>query len=122
MHVKPEGPLASIARFSVAHKKLVMLVWLAVVVAAAPLAIGLSSALSGAGWDAQGSDAEKVRQELRKDFPQVGAEAAMIVVQQPTPVTESPETVTMLAQGAMTAPGSTGAMNPLELPMESGLI
>jgi putative drug exporter of the RND superfamily len=122
MHVKPQGPLASIARFSVAHRKIVMLVWLVVVVAAAPLAIGLSSALSGAGWDAQGSEAEIVRRELRADFPEVGSEAAMIVVQQPTSVMESPETVAMLATGAATAPGSMGAMNPLEMPMESGLI
>ena len=122
MHVKPAGPLATIARWSVAHKKAVMLIWLVVVIAAAPLAIGLSSALSGAGWDAQGSEAEKVRQELRTDFPEVGGEAAMIVVQQPTSVVENPETVAMLAAGAATAPGSTGAMNPLEMPMESGLI
>jgi RND superfamily putative drug exporter len=119
---KPSGPLASIARFSVAKKKTVMLLWLILVFAAAPLAISLTSALSGAGWDAQGSEAQKVRNELRADFPQVGAEAAMIVVQQAVSVTDSPDTVATLAAGAATAPGSAGAMNPLELPMESGLI
>lgn len=119
---KPSGPLASIARFSVAKKKTVMLLWLIVVIAAAPLAISLTSALSGAGWDAQGSEAQKVRNELRSQFPEVGAEAAMIVVQQPTPVTEDSSTVVTLATAAATAPGSAGAMNPLELPMESGLI
>jgi RND superfamily putative drug exporter len=119
---KPSGPLASIAKFSVAKKKTVMLVWLILVFAAAPLAISLTSALSGAGWDAQGSEAQKVRNELRAEFPQVGAEAAMIVVQQDTPVMESPDIVATLAAGAATAPGSAGAMNPLELPMESGLI
>jgi RND superfamily putative drug exporter len=118
----PQGPLASIARFSVAKKKTVMLLWAVIVIAAAPLAIGLTGALSGAGWDAQGSEAQVVRNELRTQFPQVGAEAAMIVVQQPTAVTESPETVQMLAKAAATAPGSAGAMNPLELPKESGLI
>ncbi len=122
MHVKPVGPLASIARWSVARKKTVMLIWLVVVIAAAPLAIGLSGALSGAGWDAQGSDAEKVRQELRTDFPEVGSEAAMIVVTQSQSVMDSPETVSALAAAAATAPGSTGAVNPLDMPMESGLI
>ncbi len=105
-----------------AKKKTVMLLWLILTVAAAPLAISLTSALSGAGWDAQGSEAQLVRNELRTQFPQVGAEAAMIVVQQDAPVTEAPETVQKLAQGAQTAPGSAGAMNPLELPKESGLI
>ena len=119
---KPSGPLASIAKFSVAKKKTVMLLWLILVLAAAPLAIGLTGALSGAGWDAQGSEAQKVRDELRTQFPQVGAEAAMIVVTQPTSVMDDPTTVATLAAGASTAPGSAGAMNPLELPMESGLI
>ncbi len=118
----PQGPLASIARFSVAKKKTVMLLWAIVVIAAAPLAVSLTGALSGAGWDAQGSEAQIVRNELRAQFPQVGAEAAMIVVTQDEPVTTFPETVQKLATGAATAPGSAGAMNPLELPKESGLI
>lgn len=122
MMVKPVGPLASIARFSVKWKKSVMLAWLVFVVAAAPLAISLTSALSGAGWDAQGSEAEAVRRELRTQFPQLGAEAAMIVVQQENPVAQDSATVSSLAKGAMTAPGSAGSMNPLEMPAESGLI
>ena len=89
----PQGPLASIARFFVAKKKTVMLLWAIVVIAAAPLAVSLTGALSGAGWDAQGSEAQAVRNELRTQFPQVGAEAAMIVVQQDKPVSESPATV-----------------------------
>ncbi len=119
---KAQGPLASIARFSVARKKTVMLVWLIVVIAAAPLAISLTGALSGAGWDAQGSEAQAVRNELRTQFPQLGAEAAMIVVQQDSPVTDAPQAVQSLATAARTAPGSAGAMNPLDLPRESGLV
>jgi RND superfamily putative drug exporter len=116
------GPLASIARFSVAKKKTVMLLWAILTVAAAPLAISLTSALSGAGWDAQGSEAQMVRNELRTQFPQVGAEAAMIVVQLDESVQTNSRSVQTLAQGASTAPGSAGAMNPLEMPKESGLI
>lgn len=105
-----------------AKKKTVMLLWAILTVAAAPLAISLTSALSGAGWDAQGSEAQIVRNELRTQFPQVGAEAAMIVVQQDQSVQTSPQAVQTLAMGASTAPGSAGAMNPLEMPKESGLI
>lgn len=105
-----------------AKKKTVMLLWAILTIAAAPLAISLTSALSGAGWDAQGSEAQIVRNELRTQFPQVGAEAAMIVVQQDQSVQVSPLAVETLAKGASTAPGSAGAMNPLEMPKESGLV
>jgi len=106
----------------VAKKKTVMLLWAILTIAAAPLAISLTSALSGAGWDAQGSEAQMVRNELRTQFPQVGAEAAMIVVQLDESVQTNSRSVQTLAQGASTAPGSAGAMNPLEMPKESGLI
>ena len=122
MAIAPHGPLASMARTAVRYRKTVMLAWLAIVLLAAPLAISLTSALSGAGWDAQGSEAETVRRELRRDFPQIGAEAAMIVVQQEQPVSEDPSTVARIAETAGSAPGAAAAMNPLEMPAESGLI
>jgi hypothetical protein len=50
-HHTEHGPLAIIARFSVRRRRLVMLLWLVVVLAAAPLALSLTSALSGAGWE-----------------------------------------------------------------------
>jgi RND superfamily putative drug exporter len=120
--IAAHGPLASMAKFAVQYKKSVMLVWLVVVLAAAPLAISLTGALSGAGWEAQGSEAQIVRDQLRTEFPQLGAEAAMIVVTQDKPVSEDATAVAMLAKGAATATGSAGSMNPLEMPAESGLI
>ena len=78
---------ASMAR----HRKAVILVWLAVAIAAAPLALSLTGALSGAGWDAKGSTAEKVRTELRSDFPALGAENPIVVYHQDTPIARGPE-------------------------------
>ncbi len=69
---------ASMAR----HRKAVILVWIVVTLAAAPLAITLTKALSGAGWDAKGSVAEEVRKELRSDFPALGAENPIVVYRQ----------------------------------------
>ncbi|WP_327352780.1 MMPL family transporter [Streptomyces sp. NBC_01304] len=71
------------AAFMVHKRKLVMLVWLVIVLAAAPLAATLNGALSGAGWNASGSESEQVRTELRKDFAALGAEAAVVVVHVP---------------------------------------
>ena len=52
--------------------------------AAAPLALTLTGALSGAGWEAQGSTAQRVRDEIRRDFPHLGAEAPVVVYHQQT--------------------------------------
>jgi len=106
------GLLPAVARFSVRRRRLVIALWVITTVAAAPLALTLTSALSGAGWEAQGSTAQEVRDELRRDFPQAGAEAAMVVVVQNTAIPESPDAVKMLAAGLMTAPGSAGAIDP----------
>ena len=48
------GVLARLAHFTVNHRRPVMLVWLIIAFAAAPLALSLTNALSGAGWEAQG--------------------------------------------------------------------
>ena len=76
------GLLASLGHQMAGRRKTVMLVWLLVALAAAPLAITLNGALSRADWDAQGSTAQKVRTELRRDFAQLGAEAAIVVYHQ----------------------------------------
>ncbi len=99
-----------------------MILWLVAVLAAAPLAVTLNGALSGAGWDAQGSTAQQVRDELRRDFPQLGAEAAVVVYRQPTPIAEDPAGLQKLVADLQGAPGSTGVVDPLSRPPEAGLI
>ena len=58
---------ARLAAFSFRRRRGVIALWLVVAFAAAPLALSLTSALSGAGWEAQGSTAQQVRDELRRD-------------------------------------------------------
>ena len=67
------------------HRRAVILVWLVVTLAAAPLAITLTKALSGAGWDAKGSTAEQVRMELRPTSRR-SAENPIVVYRQDTPI------------------------------------
>ena len=75
----PRRWFARLAAFSARHRRAVIVTWLVVAFAAAPLALTLSGALSGAGWEAQGSTAQQVRDELRKDFPGLGAESPVVV-------------------------------------------
>jgi RND superfamily putative drug exporter len=102
-----------------------MLAWLILTVAAAPLAIGVSSALSGAGWEAQGSIAQTVRDELRADFPMVGAESAIVVVHQKTPFADDPSAVaTVVAELTPEVGGHVvaGMVDPATMPIEAGLV
>jgi len=113
---------ARLARFSATRRRWVMIVWLVATLAAAPLALTLSGALSGAGWDAQGSTAQHVREELRRDFPQLGAEAAVVVYRQTTPVSQDPSGLQRVVTDLQGAPGSTAVVDPLTRPAEAGLV
>ncbi len=116
------GWLAGIARFSARRRKRVIVVWLLVVLAAAPLALTLTGALSGAGWEAQGSTSQRVRDEIRRDFAQLGAEAAYVVFHQPTAIISDPSGVAGLVAKLHNAPGAASVINPLAQPKASGLI
>lgn len=99
-----------------------MAVWLLVVLVAAPLALTLTSGLSGAGWEAQGSVAQEVRDELRRDFPNLGAESAIVVYRQRTPIAEDPSGLQHVVAGLHGAPGAVAVQDPLKLPPEAGLV
>ena len=89
-----------------------MAVWLVVALAAAPLALTLTGALSGAGWEAQGSIAQQVRDELRRDFPELGAEAAVVVYTQAAPIAEDPSGLQALVAALQDAPGAASVVDP----------
>ncbi|MGZ6995647.1 MAG: MMPL family transporter, partial [Acidimicrobiia bacterium] len=109
---------ASMAR----HRKVVIAVWLVVAFAAAPLALTLTGALSGAGWEAQGSTAQQVRDELRKSFPALGAENPVVVYRQATPIASDPSGLRSLVRALDGAPDARSVADPLTLPADAGLI
>jgi len=117
-----DGWLAKMGRGSARRRRPVIAIWLIVAALAAPLALSLTDALSGAGWDPQGTDAALVRDELRADFPQVGAEAAYVVYRQEGPLADDPSGLAAVVADLEGAPGSVGAIDPLSMPPEAGLI
>ena len=120
-HITP-GLLARLARYSARHSKRVLMVWAVVVLCAAPLAITLTGALSGAGWEAQGSTAQQVRDEIRRDFPELGAEAAVVAYRQEATITSDPSGVRSLIGALTNSPGTTSVIDPLSAPVAAGLI
>ncbi len=118
----PKALFSRLAAFSARHRRAVITVWLLVAFAAAPLAMTLTGALSGAGWDAQGSTAQKVRTELRRDFPQLGAEDPIVVYHQSTPIAQNPASLVALVAQLQHAPNARAVANPLALPASAGLL
>lgn len=121
-HEGTPGLLARIARFSARHRKAVMVLWAVITLGSAPLAITLTGALSGAGWEAQGSTSQQVRDELRSDFAALGAEAAFVVFQQDAPLADDPAQLDALLAALADAPGASQVVDPREMPAESGLL
>ncbi len=118
----PKALFSRLAAFSARHRRAVIVTWLLVAFAAAPLALSLTGALSGAGWEAQGSTAQQVRDELRRDFPALGAENPVVVYHQAAPIASAPDGLQRLVADLQRAPGTRSVANPLALPAAAGLI
>jgi RND superfamily putative drug exporter len=117
-----DGLLARIGRASARRPKRVVLIWLVATLVAAPLALTLTGSLSGAGWEAQGSTAQEVRDELRADFPELGAEAAVVAYRQEAPIADDPAGLVALVTGLEGSEGTTTVVDPLSQPAEAGLV
>ncbi|HSH10448.1 MAG TPA: MMPL family transporter, partial [Ilumatobacter sp.] len=104
------------------YHRAVIIVWLLVALGAAPLALSLTGALSGAGWDAKGSTAQEVRNELRADFPALGAENPIVVYRQATPIADDPSGLMALEAELADGPRVLSVADPLSMPPEAGMI
>jgi putative drug exporter of the RND superfamily len=74
------GPIGRLGRFSAGHRRGVFLAWIAIAVGMGALAPRVETALSGAGWQANGSESVAVREEARRGFGGAGAYALQVVV------------------------------------------
>ncbi|MBX3287148.1 MAG: MMPL family transporter, partial [Actinobacteria bacterium] len=117
-----DGLLARIGRTAGRRPRRVLAVWAIVVLLAGPLAITLAGALSGAGWEAQGSTAQEVRDEIRRDFPQLGAESAVVAYQQRTPIADDPAGLQALVAALDGSEGTTTVVDPIAAGPEAGLV
>ncbi|GAA4833687.1 MMPL family transporter [Kitasatospora terrestris] len=85
---QPPGLLGRLGTWSVRHFKAVLVGWLVVVAVLGAFAPQVTSALSGAGWQADGSESVKVRQVAEQHFGGNASTALQIVVAADRPVTE----------------------------------
>lgn len=120
--VPREGLLARLGRDAGRRPRRVFIAWALIVAMAGPLALTLTGALSGAGWEAQGSIAAEVRDELRRDFPELGSEAAIVAYRQADPIADDDTGLRTLLAAIDGSAGTTSVIDPLTQPAEAGLV
>jgi RND superfamily putative drug exporter len=74
------GPLGRLGRWTAGHFRLVLAAWLVVVVGFGVFAPKVESALSGAGWQANGSESVQARALIEQRFSGDSSSALMVVV------------------------------------------
>jgi RND superfamily putative drug exporter len=74
------GPIGRLGRWTATHFKLVAIAWAVVAVGLGALAPRVEHALSGAGWEASGSESLTVRETVDREFGGLSSSALMVVV------------------------------------------
>src|SRR5690349_15618281 len=78
------GPIGRLGGFAATHFRGVALAWVAVALALGFLAPRVETALSGAGWEASGSQSVQARQLIERNFQGLSSYALTTVVYSPT--------------------------------------
>src|ERR1035437_3548100 len=91
------GILGRLGAWSVAHKRRVFLTWLLIVVVLGIFAPNVEKALSGAGWQADGSQSVAVRTLAQKDFGGQASSAIEVVANSAPPLSSPREAATVLS-------------------------
>jgi RND superfamily putative drug exporter len=84
------GPLGRLGRYTASNFRIVLSAWLIVAVALGFFAPKVETALSGAGWEATGSQSAQARKLVERDFAGLGSYGLMAVVYSPTEGVSSP--------------------------------
>ncbi|SEO81818.1 MMPL family transporter [Actinacidiphila rubida] len=82
------GPFGRLGAWSATHARTVFLLWIVLVAVLGALAPRVETALSGAGWQADGSQSVAVRQIAEQHFGGNASSALQIVVHADRPVTD----------------------------------
>ncbi len=78
--VTPFGPLGRLGRWTATHGKVVALAWVALALPLGLLAPRVEHALSGAGWEASGSESVDARALVEREFRGLSSSALLVVV------------------------------------------
>jgi len=85
------GPIGRLGRWAADHVRLVSIAWAIVAVALAVFAPKVETALSGAGWHANGSESVRTRTVIQQSFGGLSSAAALVVVHSSTLRADQPQ-------------------------------
>jgi RND superfamily putative drug exporter len=89
-HPEAVGPLGRLGRWTAEHVRAVSIAWLVVAAALAAFAPKVETALSGAGWQANGSESLQARTLIQRNFAGLSSSALMVVVHSPRTTFKAP--------------------------------
>ncbi len=78
------GPIGRLGRYTTTHFRVVAIAWAVVAVVLGGLAPKVEHALSGAGWEATGSESVQARELVDRNFEGLSSSALQVVVHSPT--------------------------------------
>jgi len=88
--MSPVGPIGSLGRYTATHFRVVAVAWAVVAVALGVLAPKVEHALSGAGWEATGSESLQARELVDRNFQGLSSSALQVVVHSPSKTVADP--------------------------------
>jgi len=98
----------------VSHSRLVVIAWVIVAVGLGALAPRVEHALSGAGWEASGSESVTARTLIQKNFDGASSSAFMVVVHSPTRTIDDPAFAATIrdVSAVLSSSSELGAVTP----------
>ncbi len=108
------GPIGRLGRWTATHFRVVAVAWLVVAVVFGVFAPKVEHALSGAGWEATGSESVQARNLIDKNFQGLGSYGLMVVVHSADKTTADPAFAQAVAdvQRTLKADGSVTKVVP----------
>jgi putative drug exporter of the RND superfamily len=92
------GPLGRLGRWTATHFRAVAIAWAVLAVGLGFFAPRAEHALSGAGWEASGSESVAVRDLVDREFDGLSASALQVVVHSPDATVEDPAFATTITR------------------------
>ncbi len=77
---KDLGSIGRLGAFAATHRRGVFIAWALIAVGLGLLAPRVETALSGAGWEASGSESVRVREQLQREFGGAGSYALQVAI------------------------------------------